>query len=272
MRWRSFVALGDSFTEGLDDQYPQSEDFRGWADHVAQTLAGAAAAAGGEFRYANLAIRGKLLGGVIDDQVPVALRMRPDLVSFAAGGNDSLRPGFDAAALATRFHDVVALLRGGAGDADSGTGRSNGHRPDLILFRFMDYARFLPVSRTIRPRIEAMNAVVDEAAQRNGVYLVDLERDEEFANPRLWSEDRLHLAAAGHRRVAAHVLSALGVAHDPQWLAAPEAPVRRSWPAARVADARWAATFLVPWLTRRFRRRSSGDELSAKRPELAPWS
>ncbi|MGW0150807.1 SGNH/GDSL hydrolase family protein [Streptomyces sp. NPDC003333] len=54
MRWRNYVAVGDSFTEGMDDAYPDGT-YRGWADLVATRLA---AEAGPDFGYANLAIRG----------------------------------------------------------------------------------------------------------------------------------------------------------------------------------------------------------------------
>ena len=59
----AFVAIGDSFTEGLNDPAPGG-GFRGWADLVA----GALAAQRPGFRYANLAIRGKLLGQVVAEQ------------------------------------------------------------------------------------------------------------------------------------------------------------------------------------------------------------
>src|SRR3954453_12800790 len=85
---RSYVALGDSFTEGLNDPYRPGE-FRGWADRLAEHIAAEQPGLG----YANLAVRGKLLQQVVDDQVPVAAAMRPDLISFSAGGNDMLRPG-----------------------------------------------------------------------------------------------------------------------------------------------------------------------------------
>ena len=56
-----------------------------------------------EFTYLNLAVRGKLLKQVIDDQLPVAISYvtGPDtLFSFHAGANDALgclgRPGFVA--------------------------------------------------------------------------------------------------------------------------------------------------------------------------------
>ena len=82
----TFVAIGDSFTEGLNDPGAGGE-FRGWADRVA----GALAAHRPGFRYANLAIRGKLLGQIVAEQVPRAVELAPDLVTLAAGGNDILR-------------------------------------------------------------------------------------------------------------------------------------------------------------------------------------
>jgi lysophospholipase L1-like esterase len=256
VNWRSFVALGDSFTEGLDDPYPDSMRYRGWADLVAGRLAADVSAGGDEFHYANLAVRGRLFGRVVAEQLPLARAMRPDLVSFAAGGNDALRRNFDATALVARFDGAVAGLRAGGAD--------------VLVFRFADVTRRLPGRKVILPRVEAMNRAVGETAERHGAHLVDLWHDDEFANPRLWSEDRLHLSAAGHRRVAAHVLSALGVAPDPSWLASAPPPERRSWPAARAADARWAARHLAPWMRRRLAGRSSGDLVQPKRPELTP--
>src|SRR4051794_17875285 len=50
-----FVALGDSFTEGVGDPDPaRPNGLRGWADRVAEAIA----ADNPDFRYANLAIRG----------------------------------------------------------------------------------------------------------------------------------------------------------------------------------------------------------------------
>src|SRR5258705_540313 len=80
----TFVAIGDSFTEGLNDPAPGG-GFRGWADLVAGALS-AQRPGTLTFRYANLAIRGKLLGQVVTEQVPRAVELAPDLVSLAAGG------------------------------------------------------------------------------------------------------------------------------------------------------------------------------------------
>lgn len=256
-RWRSFVAIGDSFTEGLDDPAPDGTGYRGWADLVAQRLATELRDRQGEpFRYANLAVRGRLFDRIVDEQVPPALRMAPDLVSFAGGGNDVLRRSFDPAALIARFHDVVCSLRG--------TGA------DVIIFRWADVTSRLPGRRVILPRMRILNDAVGEAAAQTGAILVDLWHDTEFANPALWSVDRLHLAPAGHRRVAAHVLTALGIEPDPSWLEKPEPRPHTSWIAARANDAAWVRHHLAPWVRRRLTGRSSGDTVTAKRPELTP--
>lgn len=253
MRWRSYVAVGDSFTEGLDDPYPDGT-FRGWADLVAARLAADAPEGLG---YANLAVRGRLFPAVVDEQVPVALAMKPDLISFAAGGNDVLRRNFDAPALVERFDRVVGDLRA--------TGA------DVVLFRFADVMARLPGQRLIAPRVALLNVAVGETAERHGATLVDLFADDEFHNPALWSVDRLHLAPAGHRRVAARVLDALGVDAEPDWLAAPERPKPVRWLSARAADAQWAARHLAPWVKRRLTGRSSGDTVVPKRPSLQPY-
>jgi lysophospholipase L1-like esterase len=261
VRWRSFVAVGDSFTEGLDDPYPDGLRYRGWADLVAGQLAAAGTATttfSPGFGYANLAIRGRLFHSVVTEQVPPALAMKPDLVSFAAGGNDVLRRHFDPPTMLGRFDAVIGELRAAGAD--------------VLLFRFADVTKRLPGRRVVRPRVDLLNSAIVETAQRHGARLVDLLSDDEFDNPLLWSQDRLHLSQAGHRRVAAHVLAALGVTAQPEWLAAPPPPVPQPWLAARGADLRWAGEYLAPWVRRRLTGRSSGDAVTAKRPSLAPFT
>jgi hypothetical protein len=178
--------------------------------------------------------------------------MRPDLISFAGGGNDALRRRFDPYAVVTRFDDVIRRLRA--------TGA------DVILFRFADLTARLPGGRMILPRTRILNQAVGEVAEKYGARLVDLWSDTEFANPALWSVDRLHLSAAGHLRVAAHVLAALDVDVDRAWWTPPASLPPRSWPAARLADAHWTARHLAPWVKRRLTGTSSGDQVVAKRP------
>lgn len=252
VQWGSFIALGDSFTEGLDDPYPDRGEFRGWADLVAAALAQRRTG----FRYANLAIRGRLFGRVVAEQVPPALAMRPDLVSFSAGINDALRRNFAPEPLVARFGATIAELRAGGAD--------------VILFRYADGIAQLPGQRVVGRRIAVLNRAVVDAGAQHGALVVDLAGDDEFANPALWSTDRLHLAAVGHRRVAAHVLTTLGVEPDPAWWDAPPHPPARPWLATRSSDLAWAGRHLAPWVKRRLTGRSSGDGITAKRPTLTP--
>ena len=147
------MAIGDSFTEGLEDQAPGG-GFRGWADLVAAALA----AQRPGLRYANLAIRGKLLAQVVAEQVPRAVELAPDLVSLAAGGNDILR-GADVDALAADFGPAVAKLQ------------AAGCR--VLIFTGFD-PRMFPVIRLLRGRIAAYNMHLRGIADEYGCDLVDL--------------------------------------------------------------------------------------------------
>jgi len=253
MGWRSYVAVGDSFTEGMNDIAPDGT-MRGWADLVAARLAEEAPDG---FRYANLAIRGRLFGRIVDEQVPAALGMAPELVSFAGGGNDVLRRNFDPAPMLARFDDVIRGFRAAGAD--------------VILFRWVDVSGRLPGRRLILPRTIMLNDAVRATGERHGAMVIDLWADDEFANPLLWSDDRLHMSSIGHRRVAAHVLTALGIKPDPEWLASPGVAPRLSWAAARGSDVRWARQHLAPWVKRRLTGRSSGDLIGAKRPVLGAF-
>src|SRR5215207_8093676 len=214
--------MGDSFTEGMNDPYPDGT-YRGWADLVAARLA---IDSGPNFGYANLAVRGRLVDQVISEQLEPTLAMRPDLVSLAAGGNDALRRRMDPLAVVSKIGNVVSKLRASGAD--------------VILFRFADITSQLPSQRIVGPRAAALNDGARDVADKHGAYLIDLFADDAFRNPALWSLDRLHLSPAGHRRVAAHVLQALGVGVEEDWLLVPPMPAPTPWLLARGADLRWA--------------------------------
>jgi len=252
----SFVAIGDSFTEGLNDPLPDG-GFRGWADRVAAVLAERVPG----FRYANLAVRGKLLAEVIAEQLPRAIDMAPDLVSVAAGGNDILR-GTDVDILAARFDAGVARLQ------------AAGCR--VVIFTGFD-PRVFPVIRLLRGRIAAYNMHLRGIADDRGADLVDLWSMRVLADPRMWSSDRLHLSSEGHRRVALRSCEILGVPQPEDWrVPLPLAPLAQAtgpaavWVSARRQDLRWAKEFAMPWLNRRMHGTSSGAGLPPKRPDLAP--
>ncbi|MGW4652271.1 SGNH/GDSL hydrolase family protein [Kitasatospora sp. NPDC004289] len=250
----SYVALGDSFTEGLNDARPDGL-YAGWADRLARLLA--AQRPLGDFRYANLAVRGRLLDQIVDEQVPRVAEIRPDLVTLCAGGNDILRPGSDPDAVAERFEAAVVELKRHAGTV-------------LICTGFD--TRGIPVLGMLRGKIATYNGHLRAVADRHGLTVADLWSLRSVHDRRAWSEDRLHLSPEGHQRVALLAARSLGLPLGPEQ--DPEAP----WPAAPVLttaeqrreNLQWAREFLVPWVGRRLRGESSGDNVEAKRPELLP--
>jgi lysophospholipase L1-like esterase len=276
----SFVAIGDSFTEGLNDPAPDG-GFRGWADRLADLLA----AEYPDVRYANLAVRGKLLREIVAEQVPAAVAMSPALVSIAGGGNDILRPGADPDTLAELFDVAVARLR------------QDGCR--VLLFTGFDPVG-IPVLRLLRGRIAAYNMHLRAIADARDCYLVDLWSMRFLRDMSAWSEDRLHLSPESHQRVALRACEVLGVPVTGDWRApsgdagapggletavktlagagtetgvlARPGVARAAWVAARREDARWARQYLLPWVNRRLHGASSGDGLLPKRPALEPVS
>ena len=116
-------------------------------------------------------------------------------------------------------------------------------------------------------RFATYNELLRPKAERHGVTIVDYWRMREYRDWRLWDPDRMHMGPEGHQVMAIAVLDALGVSHDLQPLPLSEDSDGLS---AALTDREWARAHLAPWLLRRVRRESSGDDLSARRPELAP--
>jgi lysophospholipase L1-like esterase len=249
--WNSFLAVGDSFTEGLDDWRPDGTP-RGWADRVAEQIG----AGRPGFRYANLAVRGKLLDQIVAEQVPVAERLRPDLVTFAAGGNDMLRFLCDTDDLARRF--------------DAALGRLAATGAMVIIFTGFDVGRMHPLIRRLRGRVACYNESMRASAERHGSTVVDLWGMSVLADPRAWGRDRLHLTPEAHRRVALRVLEALGEPVVEDWRTPFPAAQPAPWRQRQQEDLRWMRDHVMPYVHRRMRRRQLGDGHLPKRPELLP--
>ncbi|PRY70473.1 lysophospholipase L1-like esterase [Glaciihabitans tibetensis] len=245
--WTRYVAIGDSFTEGIGDPEPESPGgFRGWADRVAEVLSLQTT----DFAYANLAIRGRLLQQVIDEQIDPALELHPDLITISAGGNDIIRPGTDPDEISSRLDGAVSRLR------------SNG--ATVVLFTGPDIG-MTPVLGRSRGKVAIYNENLRSIALRHDAVIADMWALSELRDARMWAPDRLHFSAVGHHTVARMVLAALGVENDLEPFA-PEPLPRATWRHARVEDIGWAREHLMPWVMRRMRHQSSGDLVVAKRP------
>ncbi|MGO3153840.1 MAG: SGNH/GDSL hydrolase family protein [Galactobacter sp.] len=248
--WRRMVSIGDSFTEGIgdpDENVPGG--FRGWADRVAEHFAEQVP----DFAYANLAIRGRLIQQIDDEQIEPALALNPDLITLCAGGNDVLRGG-DPDKLAGQLDRMVSRLET--------TGAT------IVLFAGPDIGD-TPVMKLLRGRVAIFNENVRTVARRHGAVVADVWSLRELHRPDMWAEDRLHFSALGHHTIARLVLESLNVSNDlDRDLPAP--PVTKPWRQARADDLLWAREHLVPWFGRRIKHVSSGDGVTAKRPLPSP--
>lgn len=257
-RWTSYVAIGDSFTEGLWDTDPAHPDrCRGWADRLAATLSARRVAAGETpLRYANLAVRGRRLARILAEQLPPALAMRPDLVSVVGGGIDVLRLGADPDRLASMLEDAVVRARGAG--------------CDVLLATCMDTRGAGPLLGATRTRMAVYTAHIGAIARRHGCYVLDQWGLAALSDLRMWAPDRIHLSPEGHHRLSQAALVGLGLEPD-------DAAWQQPLPAVETPPAlerlrghgAWLRRDVAPWVGRGIRGTSTGDARAPKRPRLA---
>lgn len=239
-----FTAIGDSFTEGVGDELADGS-VRGWADLVAQ---GIAEARGEAIQYANFAIRGRLLAGILEEQLAPALALEPTILSINGGGNDMLRPGTDLPWIISELERALREVL------------ASGSVP--LLLAGANPTIGIPHGSAVQHKGDELTAAATAMAGRLGVPICDNWSDPILARREYWCPDRLHLSPIGHHRVAANVLRTLGYTVPSHWIidAAPiPAPTR-------LEELRYTRDHVLPWLRRRLTGRSSGDGRSAKHP------
>lgn len=256
MKYNRFIVCGDSFSEGMTDEIVDG-NFRGWADRVADVMAEHSE----NFTYSNLAIRGKLVHQVVNNQVPVALKFvtgKDTLISFHAGANDALRPGYDAAKTIAEYQTAVRAI------AASGA--------SLLLFTVLeDTGNKGKGSEIWKARFSEFNRAVREVGTEVGATISDANGLAFFSDRRFLAFDRLHLNVEGHWRVSQGVLEVLDYPYDPAWRV-PLPPAKPTpWIKERITGVLWFFVFALPWLWRRLRGKSSGDGRKAKYPQPISW-
>ena len=251
-----FIALGDSMTEGMCDEIVDGQ-YRGWADRVADTLA----KENSNFTYVNLAIRGKLLHQVIDDQIPDAAKyvIGPEtLVSFHAGANDVLRPNYQAEIAFAKYEKGISDL--------TKTGAT------VIVFTVIDRVEGNGKTAQLwHERFSAFNVNVRQVANKYGAIIIESDNAKWMADLRFLARDRLHLNADGHWRLSQAVLENLGKEFDPKWKIPLDPATAKSRLRKNLENIIWIIIFVLPWIWRRIRGKSSGDGRSAKYQTPIAW-
>lgn len=256
MKFNRLIVCGDSFSEGMTDEVVDG-NYRGWADRVADEMASLVDG----FTYANLAIRGKLVGQVVDQQVPEALKHvtgKETLITFHAGANDALRPGYDAAATIAKYQETVREI------AASGA--------TVLLFTVLeDTGNKGKGSEVWKKRFSEYNKAIREVGREVGAIISDANDLDFFKDNRFLAFDRLHLNEEGHWRVAHGVLEVIGYPFDSAWRT-PLPPAKPTpWVKLRITGVLWFFSFALPWILRRIQGKSSGDGRTAKYPQPISW-
>lgn len=243
MEIRKYVAIGDSFSEGYGDEI-DGDWPRGWADLAAKRLA---TAQGVPVDYANFAIRGRKIAAILDEQLDAAIALRPDIISLNGGGNDILRPRVSPLWVSTKLLTAARRIL------------ASGITP--VMVSGANPSGIMPLGTVMQRRGDELARHVMRWASAFGIPYVNNWGDEDLKHARYWSEDRLHLNAAGHAHAATNLLRALEREPDPDW-----SGFTGLTSAETAMDARYWREFVGPWLGRRLTGRSSGDNRRPKYP------
>ena len=252
---RSYVALGDSLSEGLGDfGFAESRVHSGWADRLAMLLAREAKKHNHDFHYANMAIRGAKIADIMGIQLERTLAEKPDLVTVMAGQNDLLSSTENMPKLERQFREGIQKLK----DAGCTVIVSNTINP-IHLMVFRPLARLATV----------MTEMIERVAKELDVPVHDVHRIESLADVAYWAEDMVHFSGPGHIKVANEAAALLKLSYRLSELDDIEiAPPARGV----LGTSRWLAVHVLPFFWRRIRRVSSGDGLEPKLPTLTKYT
>jgi acyl-CoA thioesterase-1 len=179
----TYVALGASDAVGVGARDPEHD---GWVPRVYSQLPAGSS-------LANLGVSGSLLSQAIDQQLPVAVAARPDLVTVWLAVND-LNARVPLERYRTDLDRLLAALEG------TGAKVLIGNIPDvaqLPVYRSTD-------SAFVRAQVDAWNGAIADAARRHRAVLVDLHTTwQELAeHPEYVAADGFHPSDEGYARLA----------------------------------------------------------------------
>jgi lysophospholipase L1-like esterase len=253
--YRSYVAIGDSLSEGLGDfTFDLDRHYNGWTDRLACIMAKEAQDAGFEFHYANLALRGSKLEKIMTGQLYKALALQPDLVTVMAGSNDLLSREDSLPRLRASYRDgLQQLLAAGA---------------DVVVANTINPLH-LRVFKPLRYRAERFSELIEDVAAEFEIPVLDVYGIQNFKELMFWAEDMVHFSGHGHIAVANQAANLLELNYrfpelDPQELA----PVSRSL----IETASWVKRDVIPFFQRKLKGVTSGDGLDPKHQRLESFT
>jgi acyl-CoA thioesterase I len=181
----TYTAIGASDTVGVGATDPPRE---GWVPRLAGLLGPETT------RVHNLGVSGTLIHSALQEQLPAAVKDRPNLVTVWLAVNDMNAK----VPLESYTADLDQMLSTLAEQTRSAVLVAN--VPDLTLV-----PAYRDVDKTmLRAEVQRWNAAIADAIKRHKAYPVDLfaEYAELAARPELLSDDGFHPSSAGYVRIA----------------------------------------------------------------------
>ena len=192
--WHHYVALGDSFTQGVGDPVDGFAKL-GAVDWLATALR----QSNPDLRYANLAQRHLLVSEIREQQLETALRLKPDLVSIVAGANDIMTGRFSATRWEEEFPALFEAFR------QIGAVVIVGNLPEFPILRTLKE----PLQLRLKSNLARGNEILQHLAARYQVVLVDAWEISQRSDREDWSADGVHLNARGYFKFAQETLKAI---------------------------------------------------------------
>jgi lysophospholipase L1-like esterase len=189
--FRELVALGDSMTAGGDDD-AEGLPCRNWVDWFVELMRREDPA----FCAVNLAVKGKKLKDLLDEQLDPALQREPALVSVMIGGNDlRLTRRWEPEPFERDLQQLLHRL-------------AERSHPLVLLATIPDFALVLPFSsydirRAMQHAIRAANAIISRVGQAAGAVVVELHREAASYDLDNYSKNLMHPNARGHELIGA---------------------------------------------------------------------
>ncbi|HGH7181704.1 SGNH/GDSL hydrolase family protein [Bacillus cereus] len=193
--WKRFVAIGDSFTEGIGDEV-EGIALKSWVDHFVQLCVN-------DIEYVNFAKRGLVTKEIRLQQLEKALTFKPDLVSLIAGANDVLKGRWNHQAYKNEMEFMIDKLS--KTDAD------------IIIANLPDFTVRLPFSsekkQVIQEQLLEANDVIRSLSREYKLHHIDFWNHQLVNDNTLWSTDLIHPNSKGYVKVAELIFNSLPV-HD----------------------------------------------------------
>ncbi|ALQ68079.1 lipase [Bacillus thuringiensis] len=189
--WKRFVAIGDSFTEGIGDEV-EGIALKSWVDHFVQLCVN-------DIEYANFAKRGLVTQEIRSQQLEKALTFNPDLVSLIAGANDVLKGRWNHNAYKNDMEFMINTL--------SKTGA------DIMIANLPDFTVRLPFAsekkQIIKEQLLEANDVIRSLSREYKLHHVDFWSHPLVNDNTLWSKDLIHPNSKGYVKVAELIFSSV---------------------------------------------------------------